>query len=248
MDNKDPNKIKTREELLAEERDYKRRRMSYRGKKMKRSTTQVMRDIIDEYMEEIKKVNGILQEADGVEPRGSEGYSVPGDHLNTITLEKNKSVDVLSRSQHHDYRGKLHYHSNQSLAPTENALEDNVQGTVDSQKHQRDPENERGVKRARYDRNFSRSPCRQSDSHLQSHSRSRWKHRDPEISRERFSQSSDRSHSKSDKHMSLRKEENEFHMENRSSRCRREHQDKKSSSLRAGFENRYSPAGIDDGG
>ncbi|KAL7585038.1 U11/U12 small nuclear ribonucleoprotein 48 kDa protein [Lactuca sativa] len=52
--NQDGNKNKSREELLAEERDYKRRRVSYRGKKMKRSTTQVMRDIIDEYMEEIK--------------------------------------------------------------------------------------------------------------------------------------------------------------------------------------------------
>ncbi|GKE82061.1 U11/U12 small nuclear ribonucleoprotein 48 kDa protein, partial [Tanacetum coccineum] len=56
-DNQDANKNKSREELLAEERDYKRRRMSYRGKKMKRSTTQVMRDIIDEYMEEIKHAN-----------------------------------------------------------------------------------------------------------------------------------------------------------------------------------------------
>nr|GEU84700.1 hypothetical protein [Tanacetum cinerariifolium] len=56
-DNQDANKNKSREELLAEERDYKRRRMSYRGKKMKRSTTQVMRDIIDECMEEIKHAN-----------------------------------------------------------------------------------------------------------------------------------------------------------------------------------------------
>jgi len=34
-------KMKTREELLAEERDYKRRRMSYRGKKVKRTPRQV---------------------------------------------------------------------------------------------------------------------------------------------------------------------------------------------------------------
>lgn len=34
-------KTKTREQILAEERDYKRRRMSYRGKKAKRSHTQV---------------------------------------------------------------------------------------------------------------------------------------------------------------------------------------------------------------
>ncbi|CAI9090952.1 OLC1v1025852C1 [Oldenlandia corymbosa var. corymbosa] len=38
--NQEPNRTKTKEELLAEERDYKRRRMSYRGKKIKRSTTQ----------------------------------------------------------------------------------------------------------------------------------------------------------------------------------------------------------------
>lgn len=38
---KETSNTKTREELLAEERDYKRRRMSYRGKKLKRSTTEV---------------------------------------------------------------------------------------------------------------------------------------------------------------------------------------------------------------
>ncbi|KAF7805253.1 U11/U12 small nuclear ribonucleoprotein 48 kDa protein [Senna tora] len=57
--NMESTKVKTREELLAEERDYKRRRMSYRGKKIKRSTVQVMRDIIEEYMEEIKQAGGI---------------------------------------------------------------------------------------------------------------------------------------------------------------------------------------------
>ncbi|XP_050223277.1 U11/U12 small nuclear ribonucleoprotein 48 kDa protein [Mercurialis annua] len=59
LSNEDAGKIKTREELLAEERDYKRRRMSYRGKKLKRTTLQVMRDIIEEFMEEIKKAGGI---------------------------------------------------------------------------------------------------------------------------------------------------------------------------------------------
>ncbi|PIA29910.1 hypothetical protein AQUCO_05800175v1 [Aquilegia coerulea] len=44
--NQDSNKNKTREELLAEERDYKRRRMSYRGKKVKRSTTEVTKSFI----------------------------------------------------------------------------------------------------------------------------------------------------------------------------------------------------------
>ncbi|CAN6889313.1 unnamed protein product [Brassica oleracea] len=48
------NKMKTREELLAEERDYKRRRMSYRGRKVKRTPLQVLRDIIEEFTEEVK--------------------------------------------------------------------------------------------------------------------------------------------------------------------------------------------------
>lgn len=50
---------KTKEELLAEERDYKRRRMSYRGKKVKRTPTRVLHDIIEGHMEEIKLAGGI---------------------------------------------------------------------------------------------------------------------------------------------------------------------------------------------
>lgn len=65
--NQDTNRTKTREELLAEERDYKRRRMSYRGKKLKRSTTQVMRDIIEEYMEEIRQADPINCPTQGAE-------------------------------------------------------------------------------------------------------------------------------------------------------------------------------------
>ncbi|KAI3879276.1 hypothetical protein MKW92_048283 [Papaver armeniacum] len=57
--NKVSNKSKTREELLAEERDYKRRRMSYRGKKVKRSKTEILRDIIEVHMNEIKQAGGI---------------------------------------------------------------------------------------------------------------------------------------------------------------------------------------------
>ncbi|MQL70590.1 hypothetical protein Taro_002904 [Colocasia esculenta] len=52
-------RTKTREELLAEERDYKRRRMSYRGKKVKRTTTQVIRDIIEDHMEALKQSGGV---------------------------------------------------------------------------------------------------------------------------------------------------------------------------------------------
>ncbi|TVU13782.1 hypothetical protein EJB05_37208 [Eragrostis curvula] len=56
---KESGRAKTKEDLLAEERDYKRRRQSYRGKKTKRNTTEILRDIIDEHMEEIKLAGGI---------------------------------------------------------------------------------------------------------------------------------------------------------------------------------------------
>lgn len=50
---------KTKAELLAEERDYKRRRMSYRGKKLKRTPLQVLHDIIENHMTEITEAGGI---------------------------------------------------------------------------------------------------------------------------------------------------------------------------------------------
>lgn len=59
LSNEETSKTKTREEFLAEERDYKRRRMSYRGKKVKRSNLEVTRDIIEDYMDEIKLAGGI---------------------------------------------------------------------------------------------------------------------------------------------------------------------------------------------
>ncbi|PUZ46688.1 hypothetical protein GQ55_7G101700 [Panicum hallii var. hallii] len=59
VENQESARAKTREELLAEERDYKRRRASYRGKKVNRNPTEVLRDIIDEHMEEIKQAGGI---------------------------------------------------------------------------------------------------------------------------------------------------------------------------------------------
>lgn len=59
VENKESARAKTKEELLAEERDYKRRRTSYRGKKVNRNPTEILRDIIDEHMEEIRQAGGI---------------------------------------------------------------------------------------------------------------------------------------------------------------------------------------------
>ncbi|XP_008218377.1 PREDICTED: U11/U12 small nuclear ribonucleoprotein 48 kDa protein isoform X1 [Prunus mume] len=86
--NQETNKTKTREELLAEERDYKRRRMSYRGKKVKRTTLQVMRDIIEEYMEEIKQAGGIGCFEKGTEGEGSFPFELPSAPEITTDAEK----------------------------------------------------------------------------------------------------------------------------------------------------------------
>ncbi|KAF6175592.1 hypothetical protein GIB67_002604 [Kingdonia uniflora] len=91
--NQDSNENKTEEELLAEERDYKRRRTSYRGKKVKRSTTEVMRDIIEEHMEEIKQAGGI-------------GCFVKGSFESGTVLHGSVSVntDVQIERASRDYR------------------------------------------------------------------------------------------------------------------------------------------------
>ncbi|KAE8653576.1 hypothetical protein Csa_007146 [Cucumis sativus] len=77
--NEDANKTKTREELLAEERDYKRRRMSYRGKKAKRSTLQ------------------------GPEERGIKSEQ-PSDH----NLTRNIIADVHTRGSNGSYGDARH--------------------------------------------------------------------------------------------------------------------------------------------
>ncbi|XP_057962841.1 U11/U12 small nuclear ribonucleoprotein 48 kDa protein [Malania oleifera] len=103
--------IKTREELLAEERDYKRRRMSYRGKKMKRTTTQVMRDIIEEYMEEIKQAGGI-----GCFVKGADkGAMFPSEQIFAHDVTTN--ADELKKSGYHPSEasmGQHHDHSRRS--------------------------------------------------------------------------------------------------------------------------------------
>lgn len=110
--NKDTSVTKSREELLAEERDYKRRRMSYRGKKIKRTTTQVMRDIIEEYTEEIKAAGGFGHLQHVAEESGKAASdSLPVCNTsadNAMVKDSTNSSDVGSaptynRTQSHSY-------------------------------------------------------------------------------------------------------------------------------------------------
>ncbi|KAK4381587.1 U11/U12 small nuclear ribonucleoprotein [Sesamum angolense] len=105
--NQDGNKVKTREELLAEERDYKRRRMSYRGKKLKRNTLEVMRDIIEEFMGEIKQAGDV----DGASKAVEEMEALASENLNTDSraagISGTSQIPEENRGQSLDYRKDL---------------------------------------------------------------------------------------------------------------------------------------------
>ncbi|KAK7344122.1 hypothetical protein VNO77_13419 [Canavalia gladiata] len=89
--NQETSREKTQEELLAEERDYKRRRMSYRGKKTNQSPLQVMRYMIEEFMEEIKQAGGIESPVKAFEKSGRFPSKPPG---HDISMEANNSRKV----------------------------------------------------------------------------------------------------------------------------------------------------------
>ncbi|KAI9078391.1 hypothetical protein K1719_039610 [Acacia pycnantha] len=107
--------VKTREELLAEERDYKRRRMSYRGKKIKRSTVQVMRDIIEEYMEEIKQAGSVgstTKESDESRMLPSESLSHRDIDIKAKILRKGiheSSAVTACNPSHYEQRSQTNY-------------------------------------------------------------------------------------------------------------------------------------------
>ncbi|XP_042039736.1 U11/U12 small nuclear ribonucleoprotein 48 kDa protein-like [Salvia splendens] len=92
--NQDSSKVKTKEELLAEERDYKRRRMSYRGKKLKRNAVEVTRGIIEEFMEEFRISEGIGRLSDAVDENEAS--------------RRNSEVPEDDRDQSVDYRKTVH--------------------------------------------------------------------------------------------------------------------------------------------
>ncbi|KAK6156425.1 hypothetical protein DH2020_010673 [Rehmannia glutinosa] len=148
--NQETNKVKTREELLAEERDYKRRRMSYRGKKSRRNTLEVMRDIIEEYMEEIKQAGGIGDTSKTMEKT----EALESENLNTHTSatgvsgsRRNSEIPKENRERSLDYRKELH-----SFHDAEGFEDDIKQLTRDSSwDHGRQGSN-RSVERIRHDR------------------------------------------------------------------------------------------------
>ncbi|XP_058072311.1 U11/U12 small nuclear ribonucleoprotein 48 kDa protein-like isoform X1 [Magnolia sinica] len=132
--NQDTNKNKTREELLAEERDYKRRRMSYRGKKVKRTTTEVMRDIIEEHMEEIKQAGGIGCLVKGAqETVSSSAYDKTAD-VDELKGSGRRSVET-NRSHSHVYERQVHTGFNIASKRLEDALTKDQSGMSSGMKY-----------------------------------------------------------------------------------------------------------------
>ncbi|XP_007030254.2 PREDICTED: U11/U12 small nuclear ribonucleoprotein 48 kDa protein [Theobroma cacao] len=118
--NEETSTTKTREEILAEERDYKRRRMSYRGKKLKRTALQVMRDIIEEYTEEIKKAGRIGCFVKGVEEEGllpSES-PVPYDRAVDADQHKKGTSDISEAARRSPNHCRRRSHDDQHTRST----------------------------------------------------------------------------------------------------------------------------------
>lgn len=155
-------RAKTREELLAEERDYKRRRMSYRGKKLKRTTKQVLRDIIEEHMEAIREAGGIGCSVKGEgkvavsEPVAGHGFS-GGDGSRPDT---SNAYDTR-RDQWHGHDKQLpadhDVKRKERMSSPERFYE---QRKGDSHRHGKDLEDRRTMKREGYYSKYpsSRSP------------------------------------------------------------------------------------------
>ncbi|MCO5589502.1 hypothetical protein L7F22_043469 [Adiantum nelumboides] len=103
---RDFRKNKSKEELLAEERDYKRRRMSYRGKKAQRTPAEVLRDIIEGHMEDIVAAGGIgcigRRPHDVLLSESETLSSALGKNDNAISWQSG-SRDVASKELHSSY-------------------------------------------------------------------------------------------------------------------------------------------------
>nr|GMC52064.1 U11/U12 small nuclear ribonucleoprotein 48 kDa protein [Ipomoea batatas] len=244
--NQDTNKMKTREELLAEERDYKRRRMSYRGKKVKRSTTQVMRDIIEEYMEDIRQAGGVdcLTKGEEAQASISGNSSMQGLYRDDAKSNKNKVDSSLMREQSHHYMKGLHSHREAQSSDFRD--DSSKESTRDRSHHSHGTVvADRSVgKNGRSRRDYSRSPDRlQSSTYTSKQASVRRKHDDREAYKEDFSHSSSRKHQKSHDRKSPHKERIERNLDPGKRRRRETYQDHRSgSALRNEFEDRYNPS------
>ncbi|XP_043697074.1 U11/U12 small nuclear ribonucleoprotein 48 kDa protein isoform X2 [Telopea speciosissima] len=264
-ENQDLGKNKTMEERLAEERDYKRRSVSYRGKKAKRSKTQVMRDIIEEHMETIKQAGGI-------------GCLVSACNMAADVNELKKSAfgsTEPSRGQSHSYKkqiisdNEITYKCSGDAPPNDQLNLNN--GSKSSHQRQRceslghheAPEDHRRPigresRDSRHDKEYSSRSPESYRSHSRSHEhRSHQRHRhqrerdDENVARSKYDESG-----RSSSHRSRHHDNTPFDSHDRKnsklsdindrSRGRRHKSNLSESMVRDTIEDRYDPSGFYD--
>ncbi|CAH8388271.1 unnamed protein product [Eruca vesicaria subsp. sativa] len=175
--NQDMNKMKTREELLAEERDYKRRRMSYRGKKVKRTPRQVLRDMIEGFTEEVKLAGGIGCFEKGMPLHSSS--SIGNDQKGSVCGYDSVSTTLTdaSASSYKQGKGKNHADKEDTMNIRTNTDRGKRYEEYDSGSSQRQ-QNHRSYKHSdRRDDEFTRTKRRsqERESYHQNHRSSREK-------------------------------------------------------------------------
>ncbi|KAK2978693.1 hypothetical protein RJ640_009904 [Escallonia rubra] len=242
--NQETNKLKSREELLAEERDYKRRRMSYRGKKMKRTTTQVMKEIIEEYMDEISQAGGsgcLPEGAVTAEKPASEHISVHDISSPNGVKESVPSSSDVSREWSRGHTKQLISHKDiRSRKFGDESSEESKRNRRDSQWHKKHLE-DHDSSRSRHDSDYYYG----STDELTSSRRSREQRQQDEAKalKRDFPRSRDKSHCLSNERTSYRRDRVDQNVEDRD-RHRRSSQSVHTSNSVAHneFEDRYDPS------
>ncbi|KAM6577225.1 hypothetical protein CsatB_029062 [Cannabis sativa] len=247
ISNEDTNKNRTREELLAEERDYKRRRMSYRGKKVKRSHLEVMRDIIEDYMDEIKQAGGIgcFEKESLVKDTIPFKPPYASDSTTYADMPKKSYHDSSTAgdsSKYHQYQLHSDYttHATTSKGPLVKEYQQPRRGHHDNHEL-----SEEGVNRDKHDREYY---SKSSPRHVRS---SEWPRRPREqdeinVTRTKHHDSK-HSSSRLSKHHDNRSSGSSKHSDYRSKSKDRRHRERYENT----FEDRYNPAechGTHEGG
>ncbi|XP_018487402.1 U11/U12 small nuclear ribonucleoprotein 48 kDa protein isoform X2 [Raphanus sativus] len=171
LSNEDMNKMKTREELLAEERDYKRRRMSYRGKKVKRTPRQVLSDMIEEFTEEVKLAGGIGCFEKGIPLHSSSSISKDHKEIDSEYNSVSTALTDASPRSYKQWKGENHADSEYSTDIRTNTDKRNRYEEYDSGSSERQ-QSHRSYKRSdRRDDEFKRTKRRshERESYHQNH-------------------------------------------------------------------------------
>ncbi|OMO87846.1 hypothetical protein COLO4_20542 [Corchorus olitorius] len=262
LSNEETNRIKTREEIMAEERDYRRRRMSYRGKKLKRTKLQVMRDIIEEYTEEIKKAGGIGCFVKGPEEEGSLPSESPVTYERALDAGEHRkgtsNISEAARGSPDHNRRRSHYDQHRSTRFEDSSSNDFEQSRWHD-RHDLLEDSRRSISKERHREEYdSRASKRHRGSEQSDERRSHRKERDDaESNRAKHYESGRRSstskykdykssYSVSDSSADFRLRKDDLKLDSRDRNRRDSYKNTSGSWAQDGFDDRYNPSESDD--